>query len=425
MTTTTNPINCPINLWGQQAGVNNGVPYGYTTLYTVKNNTATETFTGVSNPFWKSQIRNHMSATTPASGVRYIYEPSFLTSTIAYKFWSNNALYVRDSRADGYIGSDGIATLTFPPPSASLLMRVSNRAISKFLDKATSARTAFEAGQDLGEIRETVESLIHPLSSLRKHVTQYFDLLKKARFRYKRPVSLRKALSDTYLEFTFGWNPLAADIGDAIAKLPGYHFASVPIEAGATDHESYAATATGTYGPTSWMPSAYAFEQEFILKYQERYKGEVRTGADATGRIPLAQGLQLTPEYWLPTAWDLLPYSWIADYFTNIGDLIRAYSFVSGNLLWVNKTVRTSHTIYLRKLSWPPNAYYIPAGSFDVDISVYGGNRRMTRIAFTRESINPVLLVPSFAFSIPLSSKPWENIGALFASRVPALTPFF
>jgi hypothetical protein len=382
-------------------------------------------FLGVTNPYWRNQVRHGESATTPASGVLYSDSTEYLTFGGHQEYNNARDNWSVDVSTGGYdrLNNGGNASLVVSP---SISDDVTARAISDLLNDAKSKMSAFEAGQDLGELRETIHSCLHPMQSIRDHVLGYFDVLQKKR-RGRRKVSLPKALSDTYLEFRFGWNPLASDVADAIAKIP-FNRPSVQaihgkahrvVDSNSSDSLPLPMDGEGTIRTSyNWKSTS---------KFSVKYMGAIWTRADhGAGRIPLAQSLQVLPRDWLPTAWDLIPYSWIADYFTNIGDIINAACFPSSLMAWC---ACTSVTQYVSQRTVAEQAFGFTEPPFVTDYKTkyfcYGGNRRVSEKRFTRSPINPLDLMPPLRIRIPVSSRPWENMGALMLSRSRSLTPFF
>lgn len=381
---------------------------------------------GVKLPNWRDIIRSGGNATTSFTGRRIIAQANGYQAfqDLAWRNPNNPAdMHTRYCYASGVFFYTGAPTVSDPPPSQTVT-DVTNRCIRSFLSRCDSAISSFEAGQDFGEYKETLNSLVNPLSSLRRHVSGYFDTLKKVRRKTRGSVGLRKALTDTYLEWTFGWNPLVSDVAKAYVNLRSIRFENIPVES----------SATGQYdgSNTAWnppLPPGTPFTVEGNIRttseYTCRYKGMIRNELDPSGRVSLAQDLQVLPENWLPTAWDLLPYSFIADYFTNIGDIIRGYSFVFGRLSWACKTTRNSKfAVYTVKRVTPFDL--APPNVFIRNRAICrGGNASMVDRKVTRAKLTSDDLIPRFAFSIPHGVKPWLNMAALMLSRSVPLVPFF
>jgi hypothetical protein len=381
----------------------------------------TDSFAGVQNASWRDQVRRGISATTVASGIKFDANRNRLYAQADF-YDLNKPHNLTKTHVTGDVG---FGDFPFARSDQSTIDSANNRAISKFLDALLDARSSFESGQDLGEYKETLHGLQKPLSSLQDLTLGYLAKLKKVKHRTKGTVNLRKALTSTYLEFTFGWNPLAKDVADAYSKLRKHRFDIVPISSKATVPYGGSSvffhdfTLSGAAGLNFWFNATY------VGHHSIRYKGAVRTGANPQGQVPLAQDLQLTPDRWLPTAWDLIPYSWIVDYFTNVGDIINAAAAMTSQITWLQRTDRIKWEQKTGPFGLMPN-YSTPPDGFRADAYCSGGETTFTYIEFLRQPYNPVALAPSLEFRIPtLGSKPWRNIGALILDRVKPLKPFF
>jgi len=401
-----------------------------TTEYVSVSNT--DTFSGVDNPFHKAQIKAEVSATTPSSGTVTEVESWPILDAVVEAMHGSGPTYQTFFRS--FIGyptrwTPGIFTGT--NVDTATLNQVTARVNSQFLEKAKSAISSFQSGQDIVELHQTIESIIHPLSSLRKHVETYFLNLKKIKGKYKsvrtlagRNRSLAKALSDTYLEWTFGWNPLAADISQGIVDIGRTRFDATPVESFAKG--TYFGQETD-YVNTNLDHCFIVGHQKVTSEYSIRLKGQVNAYYNGTPPT-LLQELQLLPEDFAPTVWNVLPYSFVIDYFLNIGDIIDAYSFPSAALRWCNRSTRdiTKYEIALtqsRKLldqSFPPALGYTVLQS-----GMSPASTRVSVKSFTRSAISALDLVPPLVIHIPpLSAKPWVNMAALIAGSKKLVVPY-
>lgn len=382
---------------------------------------------GFRNPKWKDEIRSGQNATTNFSGTDYSDDPAPYISATA----DGSEVYTLDPRQTYTFTShlDGVLPYYAPPsyaqPDVSTITNVTNRCISKFLDQLDNAQSSFEAGQDLGEYKETIEAIHRPLAPLRDKLTQYLSSLKKAKHRYRgNNVALKKVLADTYLEYHFGWQPLADDVAKAIADCGRHRFSSIPIEASASG-TYYAQNVHSRISPVGIIT---ALDQNILstYKYFVRYKGGVRIrNLLPSGQLSWAQSLQLTPDKWLPTAWDLLPYSWISDYFINIGQVIRGFCSLYSSLTWTCKTARAEARSKFSDFSYvppDPSPYW---AWVNLRYSVFGGAAETWVRHVERSIINPSDLVPELQFSVPHTPYAFANLGALLLQRAKPLLPFF
>jgi hypothetical protein len=154
----------------------------------------------------------------------------------------------------------------------------------------------------------------------------------------ERAKHVARALSDTWLEWALDKKPLindAADLGKAIAELSkkGQY---LPIQS------------TGRVNGLTRIGSSYTGSFDFMkllwdyvckLETTVRYKGVVEmlpiSGVESTLR---RFGLDWTN--FVPTVYNLIPYSFLFDYFTNAGDLIDAACTMNFGVVWGCKTIR-------------------------------------------------------------------------------------
>lgn len=383
----------------------------------------TDSLVGEKNAKWRSQVRLGLDATTnlTASSTEIIVEPFYVAvssrQTDVPNTWWN-------AKSFGY---PSLNYTSIAPPSATVISATNNRALRKLFDAVDSIRSSFEGGQNIGEWKQVVGAVTNPLGSLRRYTLSHFDSLKKVKRRYGRDkLSLRKALADSYLEYTFGWKPIASDLAKAIVGFQNLdeHLDLVPFDVGASElYTGSDSTFNMPQNPNVWC--VLACRSKDSGTYQVRYKGTVRTGA-VNGSISVVQASRLLPSDWLPTAWELIPYSFVADYFANIGEIIRGYSLRRSVFGYFVKTTRT-----LGQRVYTPVEARRAIGSNSPNIKITsktfsGGNARITFKSITRTKLSSTTLIPTFQVSLPLGSyKPWLNMGALLASRSEPLVPFF
>jgi hypothetical protein len=402
--------------WDSTNGTDSTVSYDRSnTLYS-------RTFNGSYNPRWKNQIRLQQNATTTASGSqKHVAADVFISKIRGFRYSPLTNTGPLGQEDYGYPYLSGLWAHESLAP-ADIVTSVTNRAIMKFLEKADAVRSSFEAGQDIGELKQTIHGILHPMQAMRDLSVKYLEGVMKRTRKLKQVKAISKAVADSYLEYRFGWRPLALDIADAYASLTNNsHFDTVPITASATD---YFRLNNGTlWSPISGGDYSSLAMYKVVGTYTVRLKGAIKTNATG-GKISLAQNLQLDLPHFLPTIWDLLPYSWMIDYFANIGDIIKAYSFRSSDLAWGCKTLRTT-----RQYSWsygPLSQNIVVPNQISLTLLEQPtGSASARSVTFSRGSIGPDELIPRFQFQIPLSSRPWENIGALLTSKQNSISRFF
>ncbi len=381
---------------------------------------------GSDQPRWRDIIRSGGNATTSFTGIAYS-EPidSWVSATYEGHWFDslNRPGYLRYEYDGTILSCDHPIQAS---ASGTVVADVRNRCIRRFLDAIDSAQSSFEAGQDLGEYKETLHSIQKPLYPLRQKILSYLQDVKKRSKGYRgKPAGLAKTISDTYLEWHFGWQPLVDDVASAIADCGRFRFSSIPVSAYASSHYQGNVHSSSTGLPFSSTGVNQHYRDTSV--YSARYKGAVRVkNLSQDGRISWAQSLQLTPDKWLPTAWDLLPYSWMADYFVNIGQIIRGLSAMTADLSWGCITTRDQTTRTYFDYTWgDPVKFGITAPSnLQAFGSIFGGTGDMWVRTVSRSPLTPGSLVPSLQFSVPTSKYAFANMGAVLIQRGSAVTKF-
>lgn len=380
-----------------------------------------DSFTGSYNPGWKSLIRAGVDASTSMTGIKYRQKGSNFFSYQRYGTYPN-------LRAPNQIGYECFGNAPFGfanpnlSPSAGLMNEVRNRAIRKFLESAKSVRSSFEAGQDLGELKQTIGSFRRPFESMKKLTVEYLLRLKKAKVYLRDIRSLRKALSDSYLEWRFGWRPLVIDIADAYAGLTNRNRmqSTAPCHGNATGQELLN---SHVGAPTFGFDSKMILSESTYITYSYWINGAIRLNLNRSGNIPVLQSLQLsTLNDFAVTAWDLLPYSFVVDYLVNVGDIINALTFPFSDLTYC---CATEKTVITGKSSLSLVKVADSGGVVWNSQSLNPANSMSEIVKVSRARLQSLDLIPSVRFALPSSFRPYENVAALISSNYKGLVPYF
>jgi hypothetical protein len=248
-----------------------------------------------------------------------------------------------DLKRSEMIGDFGLSLTNNSDPSGLSSVKANARALSSFVKKAMAVNTTFQGGIFLGELAEAIHGIRHPAQGLRELVDAYRHKAVKLRsvegFRIKR-IPFEKHLADLWLEQAFHWRPLISDIQDAakaaaqIVNKEANRPTTKRITAVGTERTSISYSQTGHLsGFLSWRENNSAYNEVVVV-----YRGAIRIkGVDSIDDKLSLLGFNV--ENFLPTAWELLPYSFLIDYFTNVGEMVTAIGLPRSNVVWSNQTI--------------------------------------------------------------------------------------
>lgn len=375
----------------------------------------TDELHGSKNPNWREQVASGVSATTNMWGVRHNRRPLRLTAAEVWNWnfpynqngWRTAVKWQRASMWHNFTNYD---------PSTISETKADNRAKTMYVRKIRDMQTTFQGGTFLGELAQTISLIRNPARGLRNGVNAFTRrALDPRRVRRIRNLSLRKRreeLADMWLEAQFGWLPLINDLNDAAKALADANYA-VPQSSiklfGVGEHREKEEKSTTHVGQTT--PSAtvhYQIDSVCEVKYLGAW--------DFSTYALTAQRIGLDPSSLAVTAWEIVPWSFLIDYFSNVGDVISALSLVRQGERWTCKTVRKRYE--LRVLACEANISSLYHTLGNVSLTTWmppSGTQNITyvrRIPYTGGS-----LVPSLEFSLPTSPMQWLNIAALWAGR--------
>lgn len=292
------------------------------------------------------------------------------------------------------------------------------RALGKFVSRAREVNTAFQGGVFLGELAKTIHGIRHPAKGLRDTVDAYRSRAVKLRaaeaLRRIPAQQVTRNLADLWLESSFHWRPLIHDVQDgarAAARLVTGNESrpeTQPIRAKATVETNSLTTAPAitVNGGLVWAYNETSKDSCTVV-----YRGAVRI-RDLSTPSGQAAALGFDPSSFAPTVWELVPYSFLIDYFTNVGEIVSGLSFPRSSLAWSNRTI-------IREVVVERNAYSKQSlmaanyrlGSFSAPQVV------ATRRHISRASYNGTY-VPQLNLEVPGSgSLKWLNIAALAVAQ--------
>lgn len=363
---------------------------------------------------YKDRIPRGINCSTRMSGVRYdmsgqsdglyesvveLYSQGKVTSTQCYKFFGN------------------LSACPMPEPEADVsgYNRANNAALMDAFAQITDAQRSFQAFVAGGELGESLHMIRRPAQALRELVFDHRRRVKKHIDKNGRYGSraVREAAAGMWLEASFGWRPLINDVHSgavALAKVMNYTPDRVLFRAGGRDIKQ---SIGGTEFFREWGPLKLRFGPA-VTTYTTsvRYYGAVgMPPSDISGFLRV---LGVSWSDVAPALWELIPYSFLVDYFTNVGGIIDACSTGTSNVKWVNRGVERTAS---RKRSYIlPSTFIYKAPSARTKYTTFqpGTPSVSTVRSISRDSVSELGL-PSLEFRIPGMSTKWINIAALLS----------
>lgn len=361
---------------------------------------------GSENPKWRDQVRRGSNATTSYSRSGYVVN-SHEPTTYDFESKCSPGQVNKDSQfRRGTIGYLPYPTdfNGIPVPSAT---SAQNQAIMGFIHDAKAQYNSISGMTFLGELRETLSMIRNPAKNLRALAKRYLDTANGRRSSFRTRRDAERWLSGLWLEYAFGWTPLISDTkagAEALARLihgdirystargAGFHdTASTPIRS------NFNIPGLPTVGTRETVKTA---QQSCFIK------GGVSAKASGPTLSNAAQLFGFTPEEFVPTVWNLLPWSFLVDYFANVGDVLEATFFDRSGVTWTSMTTRTEYVFM---------SHVQPKPLLGWSGSLTGGSTKVSKKSMSRTAIAP--LIPSLEVSLPGSPQKWINMAALLDQR--------
>lgn len=363
---------------------------------------------------WRERIRAKLSATTNLDGTRYF--PEISQSTIGIRR-QTNLLFDPSFQTDrtwycvGFPLNAGKSLFVGPEDEAF------NQARRSFIKKARNAQTSLQGGVFIAELGKTIRSILRPAKGIDRLLKRYLRGLRKDRaskrwspYEFRRRSALLDHASDKWLETQYGILPLLSDIDGAAKALGEFAYRS-----DSKSIRSFGVQPTlNSRGSTS-VDLGYGAVLHYIIEIRSAAEVDLRGGVTVSASSSasyLPQSLGFTLSNFLPTIYELIPYSFLVDYFTNLGEMIDAYTFAIADVTHLQETVRRIGfsecvNVHLTKEADTSNlrTWYT---------SQQLGKYLVKGVQVSRRAVNPATLLPSFGFKVPgIGSTKWLNMAAL------------
>jgi hypothetical protein len=374
---------------------------------------------GDKNPHWKVDVKNHVNAATKYD--RTVEKVTYDSMNV-WAEWGNG---VPRYNLDQYYDGPGVAPL-LPASGGSgsaIIAKLTKQASIKLILKARQAQQKLQASVALGEFGETLRMIRNPGKAFFESIVDFSRRARRRVRKIKGEKFKNRAIQDMWLETRFGWLPLASDIEgayEALKNIPDFSYSKVRAS-------SPVVTSNGFVPDTSVVVGKFVFRRMKEVRNTASVKayGEVKIAPN--NKAGYLERFGISTSEFLPTVWELIPYSFLVDYFTNIGDVIAAGTYPMSNFAWSGLTIKDEkQNVYRFSLNQAGTAANYAGQGFHAcgggDWSTTGWRTTISR----HTSIDDVSLsLSNISFEIPGLGLKWLNMAALAGSRRVVSTTYY
>lgn len=324
-----------------------------------------------------------------------------LTASRATAFLQNGSVRFTDPDQGGheyYTNKCGFTFTQVVPGGVpgSLVSQALATALSKYYGKLSDLRAPLKGQSFVGEIGKTIKMLRQPFKEGTDMIISVFR---------KSPKRLSKAIGSSWLQLRFGLLPLISDVSEIVEmtrlQATRQNTESHRCYGAAQSSNTVAWTGSDIYGMNLSGTIEYTYKAESIIRFG--YKTVLLDETEARLNSFQQSFLQLRD---IPdTIWELTPWSFLFDYFINIGQIIEATTASQANVVWVSQSSVKTATAKLNIRAAIPVSQSFKLVSFIP--TVYQYKLRSVERTTAPPGIPPVV------FSLPHSDVRLANIAAL------------
>lgn len=390
---------------------------------------ASRSLSGFRQSDWKDKIRKGLDATSNLSAIEQSYE--WNRGHWSQRWFINGyGYYVKEVIGD-WPFSNGVSAWTTSAPTTPLT-DADNQARASFYKQINQRVRPFSGGVFLGEMRETLHMLRHPSEGLAALSRDFANSLKKRK--QQKPKTWLRDVGQMWLEQSFGWRPLINDAKDALKAYESLTQKAdanptIRIRAGASKDYHISNGLNSTFSCGGGIASPQTGQVKFLTtmgSVSDTCTVVYRAGVLLETEAPAwraTRALGFDPLQFIPTAWELMPWSFLVDYFTNVGDILDAavtrgfnYSYV------VRSTIRSRTCRATLKMDRTDTQGVNTSISRLISSSDSGPQVLMSKHKVIDRVVVGAVPLPTLSFNLGLSDGQLLNVAALL-SQVNGLYP--
>lgn len=341
---------------------------------------------GYTNTQHQLQIARHENASTAYSMTTIeptlVSTPGFTCTAPSYPYKGQSYTYFRRL---GSVYSkqipDSSAHATFDTSETSDLDNQAYSKIWKKIEALTSDPQTLPAlyeARELGKLAPSIQSGFTGLA------TSLFALT-RGNFSPRNLKKLIRSIQDLWLTWSFGMSPMFEDgrqLAEAFANSiedlqPRFQVVKTSYELDKMRQFNYGGWDFSSY--TNWVTPKKT--STIHTKLRVGYQGGLMINNTPVGSFDrVVDSFNLTD--FVPSVWEVIPFSWLVDYFTNVGDVLNFAFKKSPQFIYLDKTFKYETDVneyqYLFKYSGLNSIY---------SFSSQTGQMRTKVVTFTRTPI--------------------------------------
>jgi hypothetical protein len=173
----------------------------------------------------------------------------------------------------------------------------------------------FDGATFIAELTETISMLRNPVKAWQKLIREISKRQRRSKYASDRNLILRDFIEQNWLQYRYGIMPLVFAAEDAIGALESMRHKRVFFTARGSAHEQVIGTEVQSGNLHNW---SWRIERELETTHDVLVRCGIRYYSD---RDPTwGMDWENVP----PAVWEVIPFSFVADWFVNVGDYIRA-----------------------------------------------------------------------------------------------------
>jgi hypothetical protein len=374
-------------------------------------------YTG-NHPRWKELLHSGIGVTTSITGTKVRAKTTKCYIQCKHKVNINSLPPDYDEITYEHTGIIGGGSGIPVFKGLSNPVEAESRAAEQFLAKCRETLSSFQGGVFVAELGKAIRGIKRPAEGMRNFLTEQAKHAKRVRRRMRErnhsDRDISKAIATSWLEKQYHWGPLASDMensAESLAKLSLLEESKRVFVDWADKYSEDGPLLVQGEGPVRAM-YRIRYEEESRCKFYgvcSAYN-ELNPGAFST---LLRTRLGLTLGDAAPTLWELIPFSFVADYFSNVGSMISAYSFPSASIRWMNRGLLH---VCRHKMIDPVQIKHLNNASETYEYGAYDpGSFEAEREDIVRTPFEAKDLIPGFRLKIPGIDgwAKWLNLAAL------------